>query len=131
MAAIPAVDFLINDHGDKVKSGGSGFRKDFAEDKPIKSILQRQGKTVDQLLEIFDWRPDDALFVNEYNNKNNSYQNLINYRRRVCFCVDGWRDIKEDLDQYDVGAMKFIRTPYVTSRTPLKQIRKEFDAFGK
>ena len=37
--ATEAVDFLIKDHGDKNPPGG--FRQDFAEDAPYRSILRR------------------------------------------------------------------------------------------
>jgi hypothetical protein len=68
--------------------------------------------------------------VYEYNKDDPHYGSMVNYRRRTAFCITGWRDIKEDLDQYDVGALKYIRTPYVTSRSPLRQTRDEFDAFA-
>ena len=67
MGAKEAVQFLIDDHGDK--NPMSGFRKDFAEDKPYKSLLQRQGKTLEEVLEIFDWKPDDNEWNAEYKKK--------------------------------------------------------------
>ena len=124
MAAIEAVDFMMKDHGDI----GEGFREDFAKDKPYKSILQRQGKELDDVLKLFDWNEDGALWTAEYAKPANSQDkmNLIKYRRRVAFCVGGWREFNEDFKRGDVSCLRDIRTPLVTSRTPLKSAKDEF-----
>lgn len=123
MTALDAVQFLIDDHGDK----GSGARGDFAMDRPIKSILQRSGKTLDDMLDMFDWKEDDASWTAEYDNQQNSIPELIKYRRRVCFSVCGWREVLEDFGRGDVACMGDLRTPFVASRTPLKVMKDEFD----
>lgn len=126
MGAVEAVEFLQNDHGDV----GSGFRKDFAEDKPIKSILQRNGKTLEDLLQMFDWTQDDADWQSEYElgfQGKDNIEKLIRLRRRIAFEVGGWRESKEDFGRGDVSCMRDIRTPLVTSRSPLKAMKDEFN----
>lgn len=126
MGALDAVKFLMADHGDI----GSGFRKTFAEDKPFKSILQRNEKTLDDILKMFDWKEDDALWCDEYDKGdqgNDVAEKLIRYRRRVCFELCGWREFKEDFGRGDVSCMRDMRTPLVTSRSPLKAMKDDFD----
>lgn len=125
MAASDAVEFLIKDHGDVVEP--SGFRKDFAEDKPYKSILQRQDKTLGDVLDLFDWKPDNNKWVSEYNKSEPEIEKLIRYRRCVEFCVCGWREFNEDFGRGDVSCLRDIRTPLVTSRSPLRSSRDEFN----
>lgn len=126
MAAPEAVEFLISDHGDK--NPASGFRKTFADDKPYKSLLQRQGKSLEELLQMFDWKQDDNEFVSEYDKKKSEIKKLVKFRRRVDFCVCGWREIKEDFGRNDVSCLRDIRVPFVVSRTPLKAMKDEFNA---
>ena len=124
MAASEAVEFIINDHGDV----GKGFRDDFANDKPYKSLLQRQNKSFNEALDIFKWDGDDAKFTAEYDKKTPEFDKLVRYRRCVSFCVGGWREINEDFGRGDVSCLRDIRTPLVTSRTPLKSAKDDFDA---
>ena len=123
MAAPEAVNFIISDHGDK----GSGFRQTFALDLPYKSVLQRNGVTMEDLLALFDWNPDDAAWVSEYFKTDNDVKNLVKFRRRTDFCVCGWRDIKEDFGRNDVSCIRDIRHPLVTYRTPFRVARDEFN----
>ena len=125
MAAKEAVEFIINDIGDK--SPPSGFRKDFADDKPIRSILQRQNKTLDEVLEMFDWNDDDDEWAIEYNKPKKNIAKLIKYKRRVCFCIGGWREFNEDFGRGDVSCLRDIRTPLVTARSRMKAAKEEFD----
>lgn len=122
MGAVEAVSLLIEDHGDK----GSGFRQEFADDKPYRSLLQRQGKTLEELLQLFDWQEDDAIWSSEYDKKPSDIDKLIKFRRRVCFDVTGWRDLYEDFGRGDVACLGDIRTPLVTSRSPLKAMMDDF-----
>ena len=126
MSAIDAVQLLIDDHGDKTPP--SGFRKDFAEDMPMKSLLQRTDMDLDKMLETFDWKDDSDNWVSEYN-KFNSGQDivkLVRFRRRAEFCVCGWRELNEDFGRGDVSCLRDIRTPLVTSRSPLKAAKDDF-----
>lgn len=123
MGAKEAVDFLIEDHGDV----GKGFREDFAQDKPYKSILQRNGKTLDEMLKLFDWKDDCDKWVQEYDKPKKDMEKLIRYRRMVSFCIGGWREFNEDFGRGDVSCLMDIRTPLVTSRSPLKATKDEFD----
>lgn len=126
MAAPEAVQFIIDDHGDKTPL--SGFRKDFAEDKPYKSILQRNEKELYEVLELFDWNDDSDAWVAEYNKeKDQDITKLVKFRRRACFCVGGWREFNEDFGRCDVSCLRDIRTPLVTSRSPLRAMRDEFN----
>lgn len=123
MGAVEAIEFLIEDHGDK---GGNGFRQDFAKDLPLKSLLQRNSKTFDEVLELFKWDKDDKEWVSEYNNKR-KIDKLLKYRRRIEFAVTGWREINEDFGRGDVSCLRDIRTPLVTSRSPMRIARDEFN----
>jgi len=123
MGAKEAVDFLIEDHGDV----GKGFRDVFAKDKPYKSILQRNGKTLDDVLKLFDWKDDCDKWVQEYNKPKQDMEKLIRYRRMVSFCIGGWREFNDDFGRCDVSCLIDIRTPLVTSRSPLKAAKDEFD----
>ena len=126
MAATEAVQFMIADHGDKTPS--SGFRKTFAEDKPYKSILQRNDKMLSEVLDLFDWNEDSDKWVEEYKKqKGQDITKLVRFRRRACFCIGGWREFNEDFGRGDVSCLRDIRTPLVTSRSPLKAMKDEFD----
>ena len=122
MAAIEAVEFLKNDHGDI----GRGFRGAFSDDEPYRSLLQRNEKTLDEVLELFDWKEDDGAWTEEYSGKKDNMK-LIRSRRKVAFCIGGWRELNEDFGRGDVSCLREIRTPLVTSRSPLKAIKDEFD----
>ena len=124
MAAIPAVNFIINDHCPDDRC--SGFRKTFAEDTPYKSLLQRNGVSLEDLLSIFDWDPDNSAWVSEYSKPNPENHKLIKFRRRLCFSATGWRDVKEDFGRGDVSCLRDIRVPLVTSKSPLRSARDEF-----
>lgn len=129
MAATEAVEFLIKDNGDKKPP--SGFRKDFAEDKPYRSILQRNDKTLDDVLELFGWNDDGDKWLKEYKNSTSQdITKLVRYRRRACFCVGGWREFNEDFGRGDVSCLRDIRTPLVTARSPLKSMKDEFEEKG-
>lgn len=123
MAAPEAVQLLIDDHGDI----GTGARGDFAKDEPLKSILQRRKKTLDEMLQIFDWKEDDAEWTAEYDKPENDVSKLVRFRRRVCFSVCGWREFLEDYGRGDVACLGDLRMPFVASRTPLKMMKDEFD----
>lgn len=126
MGAIEAVEFIKSDHGDVVDPGG--FRKTFAEDRPYMSILQRNKKTLEQVLELFKWQEDDAEWTKEYNKEKDGKKisELVKYRRRVYFDICGWREFNEDFGRCDVSCMREIRTPLVTSRSQLKAMYDEF-----
>lgn len=125
MPASKAVEMLIKDAGSK----GEGFRGEFAKDEPIRSILQRQGKSIEKMLEIFDWKEDDAAWVSEYGTDNGGdNQRLVKYRRRMFFDVGGWRDVYEDFARGDVSCLRDIRTPLVTAQSPLREMKEEFNA---
>ena len=129
MGAIEAVDFLKRDHGDKSPEGTlSGFRKEFAEDDPYRSILQRQNKDLNEVLKIFDWDDDGLLWKKEYDKaaKEQDRKKLVRYRRRASFCLGGWRELNEDFRRGDVSCLRDIRTPLVTSRSPLMSAKDEF-----
>ena len=124
MAAIEAVNFIMDDHG---RDPGQGFRGEFARDDPYRSLLQRQDKTLEEVLDIFEWKSDDARWLAENERPKNDTWKLMRYKRRVSFCITGWRDLKEDFGRGDVSCLRDIRTPLVTSRTPLKAAYDEFD----
>lgn len=127
MAAIDAIKFLIEDHGDKVPP--KGFRRDFAEDKPIKSILQRNDKTLEEVLDLFDWNKESTMWIDEYNKYSMGGQDvdkMVMYRRGIDFCVCGWREFNEDFGRGDVSCLRDIRTPLVTSRSPMLACKEDF-----
>ena len=123
MAAIEAVEFIRKDHGE---DPGQGFRKDFWMDLPYRSILQRQEKTLPEVLDIFDWHPDDSEWVAEYSKPEPENRKLIRFKRRVYWDITGWREFNEDFGRGDVSCLRDIRTPLVTSRTPMMEARDEF-----
>lgn len=125
MGAKEAVQLVMDDHGDKIPF--KGFRKDFYEDKPYKSFLQRTGKTLEEMLEMFKWEEDDIKFTDEYSKPEPEIEKLVRYRRCVNFDVGGWREIKEDFGRGDVSCIRDMRVPLVTSRSPLKAMKDEFD----
>jgi len=126
MGAPEAVDFLIKDHGDV--NPQQGFRKEFAEDHPYKSLLQRNDVTLEDLLKMFDWKQDDADWIKEYDKDKNDVKELVRLRRRIDFAVCGWRELKEDFGRNDVSCIRDLRLPLVTSRTPLRAMKDEFNA---
>lgn len=129
MGAIEAVKFLSEDHGDSEPL--KGFLKTFSEDEPYSSILQRNKKDLDEVLEMFDWTDDGDKWLEEYKKKKGQdVTKLVRYRRRVCFCACGWREFNEDFGRGDVSCLRDIRTPLVTSRSPLKAMKDDFDEQG-
>ena len=125
MAAIEAVELIKKDHGGLDEL--SGFIKDFIEDKPYRSLLQRQEMSLDEILKVFDWKPDDAEWTAEYAKPKKEIEKLIRYRRRVNFCIEGWRELKEDFGRGDVSCIRDMRTPLVTYRSPFKAAKDEFN----
>lgn len=127
MGAKEAVEFLIKYQGEIEQNGSpkDGAYKDFVDDKPLKSLLQATGKTLDEVLELFDWKDDDAKWTKEYNG-DKAMLRLIRYRRCVAFCIGAWRELNEDFGRGDVSCLRDIRTPFVTSRTPLKASKDDF-----
>lgn len=123
MGAKEAVEFLIDDHGDI----GKGFRDDFAKDKPYKSLLQRTDKDLEEVLEKFDWKTESDKWSDEITKDGRDYEKLVRYRRGTCFCACGWRELQEDFGREDVSCLRDIRTPLVTSRTPLMAAKDDFD----
>lgn len=126
MSAKSAVEFLIEDHGDKDASNGA--RNDFANDKPYLSILQRNEVSLEDLLKKFDWTEDEQTFLSLYsaNDERKSLNKLIKSRNRVNFMVCATREFNEDFGREDVSCLKDLRMPFLTSRTPLKSMRDEF-----
>jgi len=125
--AIEAVEFFLDYQGD-YNGGPTGYRKDFADDKPCKSILQRAKQPLKDVLEMFDWSDDNDGWIEEYNkNDGPDLEKLVRYKRRACFLIGCWREFNEDFGRGDVSCLRDIRTPLVTSRTPLKTMRDEFD----
>lgn len=130
MNAKDAVQFMSEYQGDGFSSG---FMGDFAENRPLRSVLQKKDVDLDKALEYFDWKNDCDEWVKEYKKGNNSngeeqdIAKLLLYRRRVCFSVCAWREFNEDFGRCDVSCMRDIRTPFVTSLTPLKSMKDEFD----
>lgn len=129
MTAKEFVELLISDHGDVGKQGApeSGFRKEFADDSPYKSFLQRQDIALDKILDELGWGSEDAAWTAEYQRKANDIEKLIRYKREIAFKVGCWREFNEDFGRGDVSCLREIRTPLVTSRTPLKAMKDEFD----
>lgn len=128
MGAVDAVKFLKSDHGDV----GSGFRDAFAKDRPYMSLLQRNKKMLKELLDMFDWKDDADLWVKEYKKSESKSEGsdtdkLVRYKRRTYFCLCGWRELNEDFGRGDVSCLRDLRTPLVTSRTPLKEMEAEFN----
>lgn len=130
--ATQAINVLIDDHGDKKPVGDdvtflSGFRRTFAEDKPYKSFLQRTDKELPDLLDEFDFKEDDNAWSQEYQKSIESdHDKLISYRHRIEFLIAARREFMEDYDGTDVEQIRMIRTPFVTSRTPLRSQREGF-----
>lgn len=129
MTAKEFAELLIKDHGDVDGQHRpvDGFRKAFAEDKPYMSFLQRNDKTLEQVLEDLDWGSEDVAWVSEYQRSANDIEKLIRYKREIGFKVGCWREFNEDFGRGDVSCLREIRTPLVTSRTPLKAMKDEFD----
>ena len=127
MAAKDAVEFLIKDHGE---DENSGFYDDFFKDEPYKSLLQRNGLTLDEALEKFKWQDDDAKWTSEYDKPKPEIVKLRRYRRCVEFCVGGWRELKEDFGRGDVSCLCDLATPFDTSRSPMKAAKAEFEENG-
>lgn len=129
MSAYDAADFLVKDGGDlKVNKGGgktlSGYRKTFAQDSPYTSILQRNDMDLDELLKMFDWKDANDEWSYEYKKANHDLDKLARLRRAVAFQVTVWRELTEDLGQCDVSCLRALRTPCVTSRTPMMATRE-------
>lgn len=129
MTAKEFVELLIRDHGDVDEKGvpKSGFRKEFADDHPYKSFLQRQDSDLKTVLDDLRWSSEDGAWTAEYTRKANDIEKLIRYKREIDFKVGCWREFNEDFGRGDVSCLREIRTPLVTSRTPLKAMKDEFD----
>ena len=122
------VDFLLENQGDCVKDSPTGYRKDFADDKPLRSILQRSGKSLEDILDMLDWKEDNDSWLDEYKKKPGpDITKSVIYRRRMFFLIGCWREFNEDFGRGDVSCLRDLRTPLVTSRTPLKTMRDEFN----
>ena len=79
---------------------------------------------------MFDWENDSDAWLAEYKKGGENGQDvtkMVRFRRRVCFLIGGWREFNEDFGRGDVSCLRDIRTPLVTSRSPLKAMKDDFD----
>ena len=129
--ATDAAQLLLKDGGDKQNGSLSGFRKAFAEDRPIQSLLQRQDKTLEDMLEAFDWHQADdesaKCYADNFDPESPTGTDLqCTMRNRLYFLLCGWREIQEDFGREDVSCLRDLRTPCVTARTPLMAVKDVF-----
>ena len=123
------VNAIQKDHGDLTDSGSSGFRSTFASDLPYYYFTQRMNLNGGPLASsMFGFGEDDVGWCMEYSKGSEANIEIMRKRRaRLSFLISGFRDILEDFDNADVECLRRIRTPLVTSATPLKVMDKYFN----
>lgn len=100
-----ALEFLKDDL-DKAK-------KQWREGEQFKSLLQREDKSLDKLLELFDPQEDERDWDIEYNQKKRSPE-LRLYRKRMAFLKASRKEFHEEYDDEftDVDFMRLLEIPY-------------------
>lgn len=100
-----ALEFLKDDL-DKAK-------KQWREGEQFKSLLQREDKSLDKLLELFDPQEDERDWDIEYHQKKRSPE-LRLYRKRMAFLKASRKEFHEEYDdEYtDVDFMRLLEVPY-------------------
>lgn len=102
---VPALEFLKQDL-EKAK-------QQWRDGEQWKSLLQREGKTLQDLLDLFDPQPDESDWISEYGNKKNSPL-LRLYRRRMAFLKASRKEFHDEYDEEitDVDFMRLLELPF-------------------
>jgi hypothetical protein len=113
-----ALEFLKDDL-DKAK-------KQWREGEQFKSLLQREDKSLDKLLELFDPREDERDWDIEYNQKKRSPE-LRLYRKRMAFLKASRKEFHEEYDdEYtDVDFMRLLEIPYTDPKYAIEWTLEE------
>lgn len=106
---VPALEFLKNDIPKAVDQ--------WMQDKPFKSLLQREGVNIDSLIALFDPSEDEAAWAEEYAGAARSNK-LQLYRKRIDFLRGSQKEFEEDYDPdvTDVDFMRLLEVPYTDSK---------------
>lgn len=103
---VSALNFLKEDN-EKAK-------KQWRDGKQFMSLLQREDKTLQDLLDLFDPQEDDQLWLQEYGNPKQEAPKLQQYRKRLSFLHAARREFHEDYDPEltDVDFMRLLEVPF-------------------
>ena len=102
---IPALQFLRNDL-EKAKP-------QWRNGEQFESLLQREDVSLQELLDIFDPKPDEDAWIAEYHDKKRSPK-LRLYRRRMAFLKASRKEFHEEYDEdvTDVDFMRLLELPF-------------------
>lgn len=102
---VPALEFLKEDL-EKAK-------QQWRNGKQFESLLQRENKNLQELLDLFDPQPDEDAWVNEYNGDKISPVLWI-YRNRMAILKASRKEFHEEYDDEvtDVDFMRLLELPY-------------------
>jgi hypothetical protein len=102
---IEALEFLKTDLEKAKEQWRSG--------KQFESLLQREQKDLNQLLDKFDPKPDENDWSSEYGSKKRR-RKLSLYRRRIAFLAASRKEFREEYgdEVTDVDFMRLLELPY-------------------
>lgn len=88
-------------------------KKQWRDGEQFKSLLQREEKDLNDLLDKFDPKPDENDWSSEYGNKKRRHK-LVLYRRRIAFLAASRKEFREEYDEEvtDVDFMRLLELPY-------------------
>lgn len=115
---VPALEFLKEDL-EKAK-------KQWREGKQFESLLQREGKTLQDLLDLFDPQPDENAWVGEYNGNKNAPILWI-HRNRMAFLKASRKEFHEEYDEdiTDVDFMRLLELPFTDPKYTIERSIEE------
>lgn len=117
MANIPS-DSNIKKALEFLKEDEKLVKKIYNEGKPLESFLQRNNKTLSDLLnEKFIKKDDEDEFVKEYTGDGRS-SITATLKRRLAFLLTARKEFHEDYDDEwsDVDFMRLLQVPYTDAK---------------
>lgn len=112
---------LIRDDCDKA-------RKAVDDGTPLKSFIQRTGKTIDELDDMFDPSMDEADDSRCRAEGGPGPQHRL-YRRRIAFLRGSLKEFHEDFDDKvsDVDFMRLMSAPFADAKFPVTLAIEEME----
>lgn len=101
-------------------------KKQWREGKQWESILQRNNKDLQELLDIFDPQPDEDDWEAEYGGKRLSYK-LNLYRSRMAFLKASRKEFHEEYDEdvTDVDFMRLLELPFTDPKFVIEHSKEQ------
>ena len=101
-------------------------KEQWTSGKQFESMLQREGKTLEDLVKLFDYKPDENDWSQEYGDKKRASK-LKLYRKRMAFLKASTKEFREEYDEdvTDVDTMRLLEVPFTDSKYIIELSKEE------